>query len=339
MVFLPIYSKADLMKTNRFSALIFLLAAGGMIFLPSCKEKNDEFPPRSWSEYSYTSATIASRTISAMLYENDHSLWLGSAGSEGMLHQNGYRWNIYDQTKTGIAFDSVQAIIRDGNANLWIAWENGLASFDGTTWEKIPSFDGLNVTSVTTVGIGDVVAGIKGKSGGIAWLKNNEWNFYTLLNSEIPSGNINDLVSDQNQVLWLATADKGVVRLKNNTWDTMLDDNLLISENFTCITEASDGSIWAASAASQLIHFENDSFTILNTGTSKPVSCIVITDDGSVWCGTLGGGLIHYDGKQWTSFTKENADLPSNEILSLVKGSPGNLILSIPGGQILIFAQ
>ena len=327
------------MKTTRFPALSFVLATGLMIFLPSCKEKNDEFPPRSWSEYSYTSATIASRTVSAMLYENDHSLWLGSAGSEGLLHQDGYKWNIYNQVETGIAFDSVETLTRDGNKNLWIGWKNGLASFDGTSWKKIPSFDGLNVTSVATVGIGDVVAGIKGESGGIAMLKNNAWNFYTLLNSEIPSGNINQLVSDYDQVLWLATADKGVVRLKNNTWETIVSDNLLISKNFTCITTAPDGSIWAASAASQLIHFENDSFTILNTGTAKPVSSIVIADDGSIWCGTLGAGLVKFDGMQWTSYTKENAYLPSNEIISVVKGSPGNLILSIPGGQILIFVQ
>lgn len=327
------------MTTFRFPLVLFLIASGCAIILPSCKEKNDEFPPLTWNENNYQSSDIPPRTISAILYENDHSFWLGSKSNEGLLHHDGYKWNIYDIANTGIEFDSVTAITRDLNGKLWIGWKSGLAVFDGTLWQKINQFDGLNVTSVAVEGIGNIVAGIKGKSGGIAKFSTNEWRFYTLLNSEIPSGNINSVASDHDQVLWMATADKGIIRFKNDAWENASSNIPLVSNNFTCIEVAADGSVWAGSAASQLIHFENDTFTVLNTGTSKPVTAIAFTDDNKVWCSTQGAGIINFDGQNWASHTMENASLPSNDILTLAIGTPGYLYFSIPGGKLLMIKQ
>jgi len=310
-----------------------------VILLPSCKEKNDQFPPYIWSEYFYKTSTIAPRTVSAIFYENDHSIWLGAIGNEGLLHHDGYQWNVYDQADSGVEFDSVTALTRDGNGKLWAGCKKGLFLYDNTTWQKIPPFDGLNVTSVAVKGIGNIIAGIKGKSGGIAELKNNDWSFYTITNSDIPSGNINAIALDQDQIIWLATADKGIVRLKNNVWENMSSEFPVESDNFTCIETGPDGSIWTGSVASQIIHFEKDKFTVLNTGTSKPITSLLIADNGSLWCSTLGAGLVKFDGKNWTSFTMDNASLPSNDILSLEKGSPGYLFFSVPGGQVLMIKQ
>ncbi len=327
------------MKKSR--RIIFFLLSASVYFaiLPSCKEKNDEYPPRTWSEYSYSGSGIAARNISTILYENDHSLWLGAQGSEGLLYFDGYTWNIFDKENTGIEFDSVTSISRDGNDKIWVGWKSGLATYDGSTWQNIHQFSGLRVTSVIVEGIGIIRVGIKGISGGLATLRNQEWYFETLLNSEIPSGNINAMVSDQEQGLWMATADKGIIRLKNTEFEIISAELPLLSQDFTSITKAPDGSIWAGSAASQLIHFHNDTYTILNTGTSKPITSIVITEDRNVWCSTTGAGLIKYDGNNWTSYTMENASLASDDILCLSAGSPGYLLFSTVGGKLNLIKQ
>jgi len=327
------------MKIFRFPQILWLLAFGLVLIFASCKEKNIEYPPPNWSEYSYLGPGISLRDISTVYYENDHSVWLGAKNKEGLLHQDGYKWNVYDKVNTGIDFDSVTSIVRDGNGKLWIGWKKGLASFDGTSWQKINEFDNRRVTAVIVEGIGNIIVGMKGESGGTAVFQNSKWFFYSLSNSGIPSENINSLTSDHEQTLWIATADKGIILFKNSTWENMSSEIPLLSQEFTCVTTASDGSIWAGSAAAQLIHFYNNTYTVYNTGTSKPITSIVIADNKTVWCSTFGAGLVNFDGTNWNSFTTDNAALPSNDILCLSKGFPGNLFFSIPGGELLLINQ
>jgi ligand-binding sensor domain-containing protein len=321
------------------SLLLFIPIITNLVVITSCKEKNEEYPPRNWSEYSYTGSGISLRDISAINYENDHSLWLGAKDKEGLLHNDGYKWNIYDFATTGIDFDSITSIVRDGSNKLWVGWKSGLAVYDGNSWKEIDEFAGLRVTSVIVEGISKMRVGIKGKSGGVATMQNNQWYFQTLVNSDIISGNINAMVSDYNQVLWLASADKGIFQLKNEEWESMSKDFPLFSQNFSSITKAPDGSIWAGSEASQLLHFMDDAYISLNTGTSKPITSVVATDDETIWCGTFGAGIVSFDGKNWSSYTMENAALPSDEIVCLTTASPGYLLFSVSGGKLYLLKQ
>ncbi|MFZ4547569.1 MAG: two-component regulator propeller domain-containing protein, partial [Bacteroidales bacterium] len=243
------------MKLIRLTNYFIFLACGSVLLLSGCKEKNEDYPPHVWSEYSYTTSAISYRDISTILYENDHSIWFGAKGNEGLLYNDGYKWNVFDNKNTGIDFDSITSIVKDGNGELWVGWKNGLASYDGVDWKKISLFDGLCVTSVAIEGIGIIKAGIKGQNGGLAIFMDNEWTSYNSSNSDIPSENINSIVSDKDQVLWAATADKGICKLKNTVWEKVSKDVPLLSQDFKCITAAVDGSIWAGSAKSQLIHF------------------------------------------------------------------------------------
>lgn len=326
------------MKTFHFSK-IATLAFGLAILFASCKEKNPDYPPVKWSDLRYTSSAIKPRVISAIFYENEHSIWLGAQGNEGLLYFDGYKWNVFSKENTGIDFDSITSLLRDGNGKLWIGCKNGLASFDGNLWQTVNRFEGLRVTSLVVEGIGNIKAGIKSKSGGIAELQHNEWILKSKSNSDIPSENINAITCDHEQVLWMATADEGIVRVKNNSWERMSDEIPLLSQEFTCIITAPDGSIWAGSSSSQLIHFHDNTYTVLNTGTSKPITSIVAAENGAIWCSTSGAGLVKFNGSTWNSYTTLNEALTSNDILSMAKGYPGYLFFSIPNGKILITNQ
>lgn len=327
------------MKHIRIIFFLVLPLFACLAVLPSCKEKNEDYPPQTWSEYSYTGTGISPRDISTIFYENDHSLWLGAKGNEGLLYHDGYKWSIFDKANTGIDFDSVTSMARDGNGKLWVGWKNGLVTYDGIGWKEIDKFSGLRVTCLVVEGIGTIRVGIKGKSGGIATLQNDKWSFETPVGSGIPSGNINGMVSDIDQVLWLTTADKGIIRLKNAEWENISAELPLMSPDFTSITKSMDGSIWAGSSASQLIHFFDETFTLLQTGTSKPITSVIVTGDGNVWCSTLGAGLVKFDGSRWTSFTVKNETLPSDDILCLTEGDPGVLLFSTLGGKLYLMSQ
>jgi len=317
--------------------LIFSLLC--VLMLSSCKEKNEDFPPHKWSEFFFETEGIAPRSVSAIFFENDHSFWLGARGNEGILHKDAYKWNVYDKSVTGIDFDSITAIVRDGNGKLWVGWKSGLATFDGSKWQNISTFSGLKVTSVVVEGIGNIKVSVKGSSGGVASLSKSAWTFTTTTNSEIPSGNINAMASSPDQALWLATADSGIVKYNNGTWTNMIAGIPLLSKNFTCISAAPDGSIWAGSVASQIIRFYQNTITVLNTGTSAPITSLVVDDNKNVWCSTSGAGLIKFDGQNWTVFSATNSALPTNEILCMSKCFPGYLLFSRAEGQVYLFKQ
>ena len=69
------------MKQIQRSLLLLLPLIACLTLVQSCKEKNEEYPPHSWSEYKYTGSGIEARDISVIYFENDHSLWLGAKGS------------------------------------------------------------------------------------------------------------------------------------------------------------------------------------------------------------------------------------------------------------------
>lgn len=328
-----------MIKKYRLFPSFFLFALLCGAILPSCKEKNEDFPPHRWNEFFFETEGIAPRSVSAIFFENDHSFWLGAQGSKGILHKDAYKWNVYDKSVTGIEFDSITSIVRDGNGLLWVGWKSGLATFDGNKWQNISIFSGLKVTSVVVEGIGNIKVSVKGESGGVASLNNSNWTFTTTANSGIPSDNINAMASSPDQALWLATSDSGIIKYNNGTWTNMIAGIPLLSKNFTCISAAPDGSIWAGSVASQIIRFYQNTITVLNTGTSAPLTSIFIDENKNVWCSTSGAGLIKFDGQNWTAFSADNSALPTNEILCMSKCFPGYLLFSRAEGQVYLFKQ
>ena len=170
-------------------------------------------------------------------------------------------------------------------------------------------------------------------------MNNGTWKFETPQNSNIPSGSINAMVSDKSQILWLSTSDKGVIRLLNSGWQHFSKPLSLQTQYFTSIAKSDDGSIWAASALSELVHSYNDTCTVLSTGTSSMVTSVAIGGYDEVWCSTMGSGIIEFNGKSWKSYTMQNAGLPTSNILCLSKGSPGTFLFSIPGGKLYIINQ
>ncbi|HWR97271.1 MAG TPA: two-component regulator propeller domain-containing protein, partial [Candidatus Methanoperedens sp.] len=51
-------------------------------------------------------------------------------------------WRLFDKTH-GLAGNTVQAIVPDGNGGLWIGTRDGLSRYDGERWQSVTVADGL----------------------------------------------------------------------------------------------------------------------------------------------------------------------------------------------------
>ena len=328
-----------MMNTSLMLRFLLQSIVGCLLLFPSCKEKNEEYPPVVWNDFFFNAQHIAARPVSAILNENNHSVWLGSQGGEGLLHFDGYSWKVFDYETTGIDFDSITCITRDGNGLLWVGWKSGLAKYDGTSWTRIGQFNNRIVTSLSVAGLGSLWIGMKSGEfpGGLAYGLDNQWVFDPI--PDFPSTEINALMLDFEQVLWIATQDLGIIKVKNSTWKKASEAIPLITQHGSALALSSDGSIWAAMLSQQLVHFDKSGFTLFNTGTSVQVTGIFSAENGNIWCSTSGAGLLKFDGKNWTSFNMGNARLPSNDVLTLAKGDSGFLLFSLKNGQVLSIKQ
>lgn len=310
-----------------------------LVTLISCKERNELYPPPPWANYFYETDAVTHRPISAFLIENEHSEWLGGLGNEGILMNDGYHWN---ELNPSISFDSVTAIQRDGNSNIWVAWRYGLACYDGVTWKSFPEFQGKRVTSLVVQGLGIIWAGVDDNSdtGGIARIQDGIVNFFTPQNSGIQSSRITALSIDPDQRLWIGTAEKGIILYEEGEFLNFSLESLgLVDSRISCLFSDPSNSTWAGTSTSHLIRFEGTEHVTLNTGTGKPVSSIAIDKEGTAWIGTAGSGVLTLKGANWNSYTVANAHLPSDHVLRLGLHPDGRTLVSFDDGHLIYFKK
>jgi ligand-binding sensor domain-containing protein len=316
----------------RKSTLLFFIILLSLYFF-ACKERNDDFPPVSWSTYYYDNTHPP---VTSMLILNDHCEWFGLEGSGGVVYGNGITHEQYSADESSIPFDSVTSLLLDGNNVLWAGHKKGLAKFYDNQWEIIPQFQGLHVTSLAVKGIGELWVGFHGTSlsGGLAVKRENNWTFFT----DAPSYLVNTLLADRFQQLWVGTEDKGLFKFDGNTWLSTTDD-LSLDEpaSITCLCNDPDGNVAAGTKDSQLIIFSDKDPLLLTTGTSKPIGNILYDTNGKLWIATSGAGLLTLEGSSWGSYNILNSKLPSDTIKAITR-HPGHFITAaFPDGRLLNF--
>ncbi len=82
-----------------------------------------------------------------------------------------------------------------------------------------------------------------------------------------------------------------------------------------------DGSMW------NFFLFDNQSASFLNN-----ILAITIDSSGNKWIGTSGGGLGKFDGVNWTVFTTNNSQLPSNIVSAIAFDSQNRMWIGTTAG-------
>ncbi|RYY14608.1 MAG: histidine kinase [Chitinophagaceae bacterium] len=191
-------------------------------------------------------------------------------------------------TQNGLSHNKVNCIIQDKRGFIWIGTDDGLNRYDGSHFTIFKNNPG-DTTSI--------------------------------------SGNIiRDIFEDENEVLWVATADGGLTRYdyrlepgrQFRQFKNKPNDSLSIPVNIIFkIVQDSQGYLWLASSGFYALRFDKktERFSqIANAGT-KTVLALTLRNTGELWAGRQGGGLLKINPVTMTAtMDARYADLYSKDL-------------------------
>lgn len=285
-----------------------------------------------------------SATLKAFADQMDN-IWLYGQGTLMLYKKSTNTWNttIGDQLgMTGNSTDhSVNGMAGDRKGNIWIGTDrNGLIRANVNTLAMEPvSPRGANnqaqgltqdIIGIQSVYIDDTdLLWIGTEKSGLAFYGDNIYKFKSLLN-----GDITAIAEDNNGKIWYGTGDKGIIDY----------DGPLASHKVTCMTTTPDGSLWVGSKQNGITRIKNGTSTFysaardsLKTLIDDHINALSCDKTGNLWIAT-NGGLQVYNPRMntFSSYTKENGMLNTNNITSLFYGTNNNLLIGTAEGLIVL---
>lgn len=315
---------------NKFLFLLFLLPS--LVLLASfsgCKEKNEDYPPKLWSNYFYKTEYISARPISAILWESTHSRWLGSQNTDGLIYDDGYGWKMFNSENTGIEHKGINSLLRTPDQLLWEANQNGLHFYTNKKWTSL--LVGKKVTHIAAEGVSNLWIGIENQETPLAHFKNGNLIYYQ--QSNLPFEVVHGLCVDSLQNLWLAT-NKGLCLYSNEAFQ-FIDLPKLAHPQL--IASSPNSGIWISSDSYNLTSISNYGINTFNTGSNSGISNLLVLKNGNVWCMTYEGDLLSKTKGGWILFKATEQGLPTAKHLTLAEGPDGYLLISYEDGRVISF--
>ena len=293
----------------------------------------------------YVAAQHLRKTKSLKAYtDQQENIWLYGQGTLFIYNKNTNEWNTSFGEQlglTGIGVDhAVNSVTGDSKGNIWIGTDrNGLlhATVSNHQLESVHprNLNDSQWMNDETVGIQSLYVDdtdllwVGTEKSGVAYCGANIYKFDSKLN-----GDVTAIVQDANGTLWYGTSDKGVIGYEGT----------LASKKTSAMTVTPDGSIWVGSRQNGLTRIKDGTSTIysvakdsMRTLIDDHVNALCADKVGNLWIAT-NGGLQVYNPKMnsFSSYTRENGKLSTNNITSLYYGSNNQMLVGTSEGLILL---
>lgn len=159
------------------------------------------------------------------------------------------------------------------------------------------------------------------------------WNDYSTLNSSIASNNLSCIKVDKNNVKWIGTVDKGLIRFDNSSWQVFNTGNsIFIPNNYINCLAADKNGIWIGTNKG-LSFFDGTAGTVYTTDNSplpdNYINSVFIDNTGNKWISTLGGLALLQNTGKWQIFNASNSPLPDNAIADMGIDNTGTIWLGM----------
>ncbi len=272
------------------------------------------------------------------------NVWLYGQGTLMMYNKNTNQWDtsIGDQLGlTSVSVDhSINGMAGDRNGNIWIGSDRlGLLRMNVNTHEienvAPRSFNDQNKLKLDVIGIQSLFVDdtdllwVGTEKSGVAYFGNNIYKFEADM-----IGDITAIAEDEDNNIWYGTSDNGILNY----------DGQLASRKVTCMATTPDGSLWVGSKQNGLTRIKDGTSTFyslardsIKTLIDDHINALCADKAGNLWIAT-NGGLQVYNPKMntFSSYTRENGMLNTNNITSLFYGTDNNMLIGTAEGLVIL---
>ena len=272
------------------------------------------------------------------------NIWLYGQGTLMMFNKNTNQWNTTIGNELGLTGVSVDHIVNgmagDRNGNIWIGTDRiGLLRMNVNTHEieRVPprNFNNQQNISQEDIGVQSLYVDdtdllwVGTEKSGVAYYGTNIYKFEADM-----IGDVTAIAEDKDGNIWYGTSDKGIINYEGQ----------LASRKVTCMATTPDGSLWVGSKQNGLTRIKDGSSTFysvardsMKTLIDDHVNALCTDQSGNLWIAT-NGGLQVYSPKMntFSSYTRENGMLNTNNITSLFFGTNNNLLIGTAEGLVIL---
>jgi ligand-binding sensor domain-containing protein len=302
-----------------------------------------------WATFDPSTAGLDQGYVRQIVHDFYGNAFIGTTKPSTGFSLFKYNWNSW----TGLPYynSSSYGIAADKSGNFYIKNPSGLKKFDGTNWYDLPDVPPLLTNFPVNLKLNSLNLDISGEiwmdyvdrvdavfdpiteqwnfqvQEGLAHYNGNNWSTFSSLNSPIPGSEINDIITDNDNNIWVGT-NNGLIKYDGVNWAIYNTSNSSLPTNYiySFVIDTS-GNIWLPNG-----HYGLYKFDLVNTiNYHHPTldqfsinSLIYIDIDGTIWQRTL-FELFSFDGTNWSAFNADNSPIPNNSnVTSLSIDKYGN---------------
>ncbi len=265
----------------------------------------NRFDGQAWTRYSSADGMLRGGVLGVLQQSIDAdvsgTVWVGVNGV-GVAWFDGRSWNSKAIADIAVAEARIHAVAADDRGGVWVATDAGALHYDGRSWQRYTSADGL---------AGDVVRAIAvdrrggrdwvwlGTDSGVSRWDGSRWTTYTAADG-LGTNSINAVAVDGvHDAIWFASgsnADGGLTRFDGRSWRTFTKADGLPTDDFWAIEAAPNGDLWAVGQDDNqppgITRFDGTRWTTYTTADgliNDAAFDVAIDGKGTVWVATLAG--------------------------------------------------
>ncbi|GAA6205838.1 response regulator [Thalassotalea sp. SU-HH00458] len=239
---------------------------------------------------------LSQASVQTMLIDEQGFLWVGTG--DGLNRFDGYNFTVYksDSEITNTLSNShIKSLLEDEFHNIWVGTISGLNRFnrktnDFITYNHSPSdHNSLSNNVINSMVLDHQATMWIGTEKGLNRFDGTNFTRY------FPNSTILALQIDQQNNLWVATKNEGLLKLNLTT----LQATPIINNNNINTLAIHDQKLWIGTKSGILLYDLNNNLMLnnderLNLFTYKHINSFLFTND-ELWVGTQTKGVIRYN--------------------------------------------